>query len=155
MKRILICSLAAIILAVGIFSAVGKIAPLSWELWGDVNQQSGVGSGGYDVVSYHTLGEPLIGDGEISSSWKGTMWHFSSVKNKALFDSDPERYAPSYGGFCAFAVLKKFTADVDPTVWHIQNGKLYLFASEDPKNSWIAEISNGSIQTSDQNWANR
>lgn len=153
MKKILIFSLAAIILSVTIFALSGKIAPLSWQLWGEINQQSGVGLRGYDVVSYHTQEEPRLGNDEISSHWKGADWHFISVKNKAIFDSDPERYAPSYGGFCAFAVLKQFTADVDPTVWYIKNGKLYLFASDRPKNDWVAEISSGAIEKSNQNWA--
>jgi len=155
MKRILILSFATIVLVIGIYASMGKIAPLSWQLWGKVNQHSGVGLHGYDVVSYHTAGNPEIGSEQLSSAWEGTTWHFSSAENKALFESGPDRYIPSYGGFCAYAVLNNFTADVDPTVWYIHNGKLYLFASDNPKNSWVAEISNDVIQTSDKNWAKR
>lgn len=155
MKKILLLSLAVVILGIGVFATMGKIAPLSWQLWGDVNQDSGVGSGGYDVVSYHTLGEPTVGDENISSSWDGVTWRFSSMENKNLFDSNPERYTPSYGGFCAYAVLNNFTANINPTAWHIDNGNLYLFASDGPRKAWIAEISQGAINKSDANWEQR
>lgn len=155
MKKALLLIFAAIILGVGTYATMGKIAPLSWQLWGDVNQSSGIGSGGYDVVSYHTLEEPLLGDGKYSSNWNGTTWHFSSSENKDLFDSNPQRYAPSYGGYCAYAVLNNFTADVNPKTWHIENGKLYLFASDGPRKAWIAEISSGAVGQSDKNWEQR
>lgn len=155
MKKILLLSLAVIVLGIGTFASVGKMAPLSWQLWGDVNQESGIGSGGYDVVSYHTPGEPVAGDEEISSRWKDTTWLFSSVANKELFDSNPERYAPSYGGFCAYAVLNNFSADINPNSWHLENGNLYLFASDGPRKAWIAEMSNGAINKSDANWEQR
>lgn len=152
MKKILLSILALIVLGIGGYAASGKIAPLSWQLWGDVNQNSGLGSRGYDVVSYHIQGEPIVGDEDISSSWNGTTWRFSSVENKTLFDADPARYAPSYGGFCAYAVLNNFTADVNPTVWHIDGGNLYLFASDGPREAWISEIADGAINKSNSNW---
>ena len=155
MKKVLLFGIAAIVFGVGAFATMGKMAPLSWQLWGDINQDAGVGSGGYDVVSYQTPGEPVVGSEEISSNWEDTVWHFSSLENKALFDSNPERYVPSYGGFCAYAVLKNFTADVDPTVWHVNNDKLYLFASDGPRKAWISEISNGVVGRTDANWKQR
>ena len=155
MKKILLLGLVIVLVGIGTFAATGKIAPLSWELWGDVNQDSGIGAGGYDVVSYHSTGEPTAGDQNFSSTWNDTTWHFSTIENKRLFDSNPELYAPSYGGFCAYAVLNNFTADIDPTAWHIENGKLYLFASEDPRNAWVAQIPQGVITESDKNWQQR
>ncbi len=152
MKKLLLLSLTVVVLGIGTYATMGKIAPLSWQLWGDVNQDSGVGSGGYDVVSYHTPGEPVIGDENITSSWNGTTWRFSTTENKNLFDSNPERYAPRYGGFCAYAVLNNFTADINPTSWHVDNGRLYLFASHGPRKAWVAEILNGAISKSDANW---
>lgn len=155
MKKILLFIVIFTILAAVIFSSVGKIAPLSWQLWGDVNQENGIAIKGYDVVSYHVDGKPIIGNKEISSNWNGVEWHFTRAENKVRFDLNPERYVPTYGGFCAFAILKNFTADVDPKVWHIEKERLYLFASESPRKGWVAEISKGAINESDLNWSNR
>lgn len=155
MKKALLLGLALATLGIGTYATIGKIAPLSWQLWGDINQSSGIGSGGYDVVSYHTKGEPVVGNARFTSNWKGAIWRFSSLENKKLFDSSPERYAPSYGGFCAYAVLNNFTADINPTAWHIDDGKLYLFASDGPRTAWLAEIAKGAISESDANWEQR
>ena len=154
-KKIAMIVIGVIILGVGTISVVGKISPLSWQLWGDVNQDGGIAIDGYDAVSYHLAGEPMQGDAEFSTSWDGVEWHFASAQNKALFEQNPSRYTPEYGGYCAFAVLKSLTADVDPQVWHIHNNKLYLFASQDPKDKWVSEIPQGSLETSDQNWDGR
>ena len=155
MKKIIFWSLAAVILAALIVATTGKIAPLSWGIWGDINQDSGIGLGGYDVVSYHTEGTPTLGQEKISASWNGAEWYFSSTGNKTLFEANPERYAPTYGGFCAFAVFNNFTADVDPAIWHIEDDKLYFFASDGSRSRWVAEISEGAVQVSDRNWVQR
>lgn len=155
MKKLLLAGLVILVVGVLGFAAKGKIAPLSWGLWGDVNLESGVGSGGYDVVSYHTTGAPVVGLREYSSEFNGATWYFSKPENKQIFETNPEGYIPMYGGFCAFAVYNNVTADVNPTIWHIENGKLYLFASDGPKRDWIAKISQSAIETTDHNWVNR
>ena len=155
MKKVLIA--VPLILVVGVigFAANGKIAPLSWGLWGDVNLEAGVGSRGYDVVSYHTTGTATLGLERYSSEFNGARWHFSTIENKALFDSNPDQYVPRYGGYCAFAVYNNISANVNPTIWHIENGNLYLFASESTKQDWVADIAQRAIEISDQNWAQR
>jgi|GEM_PF-1997299 len=155
MKKVLTASLVVLGLGVLGFAANGKVAPLSWGLWGDVNLESGVGSRGYDVVSYHTAGNAVVGLKHYSSEFNGAEWRFSTEANKILFDAKPEQYIPMYGGFCAYAVYNDITANVNPTIWHIENGKLYLFASESTKRDWVAEIPQNSIEISDQNWTGR
>ncbi len=155
MKKVILSTSIFLILAIGVVATTGKIAPLSWQLWSDVNQDSGVGLGGYDLVSYRLDGGPTIGNERYSSSWNGVAWYFSSAKNKTLFDLNPARFSPAYGGFCAFAVKNNFTADVDPMVWHLHKDKLYLFASDGSHKKWVAEISQGVIENSDLNWEQR
>ncbi len=75
-----------------------------------------------------------------------------SIENKTLFDANPARFAPSYGGFCAYAVLNNFTADVNPAIWHIEGENLYLFAGDAPREAWLAEITNGAVDISNSNW---
>ena len=64
---------------------------------------------GYDPVAYFTMSKPVKGDASHSSDYNGATWAFSSAENKALFDADPAKYAPKYGGYCAYAVSKGAT----------------------------------------------
>ena len=62
---------------------------------------------GYDPVAYHTEGKPVAGKRAHRVEWKGATWSFASAENKALFEGDPEKYAPRYGGYCAWAVEQR------------------------------------------------
>ncbi len=77
---------------------------------------SGTGAGGYDVVSYQS-GTPVEGKAEFSTSWKGAEWRFASAANRDTFSAAPEKYAPQFGGYCAWAVSQGYTAKGDPKVW--------------------------------------
>jgi YHS domain-containing protein len=59
----------------------------------------GVAILGYDTVAYHTEGRPVKGKSEFSFNWNDAVWHFASTENRDLFSSDPERWAPQYGGY--------------------------------------------------------
>lgn len=85
----------------------------------------GVGAGGYDVVSYAT-GAPVPGKEEFTAQWKGANWRLSSAENQKAFEAAPEKHAPQYGGYCAFAVAKGSTAEGDPEVWTVIDSKPYL-----------------------------
>ena len=88
----------------------------------------GVAIMGYDPVAYFTEGKALKGSEEFSYEWLGTPWHFASLKHKEMFVSDPLKYAPQFGGFCAseVAVTGTATINVDPEAFKIIDGKLYL-----------------------------
>lgn len=106
---------------------------------------------GYDPVSYHTIGRPVMGNGNHVSTYEGQQYLFISAAHKAKFDKSPARYAPAYGGWCAFgvAVGKKFHAD--PLVWEIVDGKLYVNLDNKIKGMWAKDIS-GSITKADKIW---
>ncbi|MEM6491044.1 MAG: YHS domain-containing (seleno)protein [Pseudomonadota bacterium] len=106
---------------------------------------------GYDTVAYFTEGKPVEGDEAFESEWKDATWRFASAENKALFDADPEKYAPQYGGYCAFAVAKNTTASIEPDLWDIVDGKLYLNYSKSVQDKWRADIP-GMIATANGNW---
>lgn len=82
--------------------------------------------GGYDTVSYFTAGGPVKGDKNIKTRWRGANWYFSTQENLELFQADPEKYAPQYGGYCAWAVAHDSLVKGDPKIWNITDGKLYL-----------------------------
>lgn len=86
----------------------------------------GAAIGGTDPVAYFTEGKPVQGKDEFTATYDGVTWKFSSAKNQALFIADPKKYAPQYGGFCAFGASKGFKVPVVPEAWQIVDGKLYL-----------------------------
>ncbi len=106
---------------------------------------------GYDPVAYFVMGEPTPGKSKYSSKWQGAICKFSSADNLALFKSDPERYAPQYGGYCAYAVSKGATATTDSEAWTIVNGKLYLNFSPAIKKRWNKDIQ-GHIRSANKHW---
>jgi YHS domain-containing protein len=111
----------------------------------------GVAVGGYDPVAYFTEHKPVPGKADITFSWKGATWRFASAQNRDAFKASPEKYAPQYGGYCAYAVAKGGTAKGDPRAWHVVDGKLYLNVSPAVQKLWEKDIP-GYIKTADKNW---
>lgn len=107
---------------------------------------------GYDPVAYHVAGEPGRGQERFSSSYLGETWYFASAENKALFDTDPDRYAPAYGGYCAYAMSRNYVVSTDPDAWHIEDGRLYLNYSLGVRKTWLKDVP-GYIERADANWA--
>ncbi len=106
---------------------------------------------GYDPVAYFSDGRPVEGSGEHSFEWKGATWRFASAENRKRFAADPQRYAPQYGGYCAYAVAHGTTAATDPEAWRIVDDKLYLNLDRDIQALWVEDIS-GFIRKADENW---
>jgi YHS domain-containing protein len=106
---------------------------------------------GYDPVGYFTEGRPVEGRAEHSLEWNGATWRFASAQNRALFEANPERYAPQYGGYCAWAVAQGYTASIDPEAWDIVEGRLFLNYSKDVQRQW-REDRGGHITRADGNW---
>ncbi|MEE8206566.1 MAG: YHS domain-containing (seleno)protein [Nitrospinaceae bacterium] len=106
---------------------------------------------GYDVVTYQTDGKPQQGNGNHLTTYNGVTYIFVNEANKKRFESNPEKYAPVYGGYCAYgvAVGKKFVGD--PEIWEVVDGKLYLNLDNKIKGIWVKDIS-GHIKSADKNW---
>jgi hypothetical protein len=81
---------------------------------------------GYDPVSYFTDGRPEKGSDAFWFAFDDAVYLFRSAEHRAMFESDPERYAPQYSGFCAAGISKGYKAEPDPEAWVIANGKLYV-----------------------------
>lgn len=81
---------------------------------------------GHDPVAYFTLGKAVKGDARLVTEWRGAKWAFASRANLDLFKADPERYAPQYGGYCAYGVAQGYLVKVDPAQFSVREGKLYL-----------------------------
>ncbi len=108
---------------------------------------------GYDTVAYFTQNKPVKGDSSYSTQYKGANWHFSNTANLEMFKADPEKYAPQYGGYCAWAVANNNTAKGDPLQWAIHQGKLYLNYDADIRKKWFSD-KDALIIKADNNWPN-
>ena len=106
---------------------------------------------GYDTVAYFTDGAPIKGSKEFSTDYKGAEFRFSSAENLALFTADPAKYAPQYGGYCAWAVSQGNTAPGDAERWAIVDGMLYLNYNKSIQKKWDADRS-GFIEKADAEW---
>ncbi|MGI8744551.1 MAG: YHS domain-containing (seleno)protein [Bryobacteraceae bacterium] len=115
-----------------------------------IYQENGVAVKGTDVVAYFTDGGPVKGIPQYSYEWMGATWQFANQKHLDLFKAHPQKYAPQYGGYCAYAVSKNETASITPKNWKIVNGKLYLnhLFAQRPWEKHIPE----NIEKGDHNW---
>jgi YHS domain-containing protein len=84
---------------------------------------------GYDAVESLESGRPLPGRGDISTLWKGQVWHFASEENRSRFESDPRRFAPAFGGLCPVALSEGRRVAGDPKHFAVIGNKLYLVGS--------------------------
>jgi YHS domain-containing protein len=75
---------------------------------------------GYDTVAYFTDGQPLPGDAAYSQEWQGAVWLFASAEHRDAFAANPEKYAPQFGGYCAYAISKGHAVKAKPEVWSRQ-----------------------------------
>ncbi len=106
---------------------------------------------GYDPVAYFENGEPVKGEKEFSHTWEGAKWYFSSAANRDLFMISPEKYAPQFGGFCAYGVHNGYKIHADPHSWTIYEGMLFLNYNERVQQIWRAEPDK-CIEVATENW---
>jgi YHS domain-containing protein len=106
---------------------------------------------GYDTVAYFTAGKALKGNESFTFQWHDMTWYFLTKENRDLFATSPEKYAPQYDGYCAWAMTEARKALTDPEVWTIVNGKLYLNCSRTAYEKWSRDIP-GNIKKADTNW---
>lgn len=107
---------------------------------------------GYDTVSYFIDNQPIKGSSEFQTEYKGANWYFSSQMHLDLFIEDPEKYAPQYGGYCAWAISANNSfASGDPKQWSIVEGKLYLNYDKNIKAKWESDQALH-IAQADKNW---
>ncbi|WP_108816229.1 YHS domain-containing (seleno)protein [Loktanella sp. Alg231-35] len=145
MKNALKTGIAAIALA-------ASLATTAFAADFDVNVTStDLALRGVDPVSYFTQGEPQQGDVNISAVHNGAVYRFTSEETKAQFEAEPEKYAPQYGGYCAFGLANGFKFDGDPDVWRIVDDRLYLNLSPAVSEIWQKDIP-GYIETAENLW---
>lgn len=119
------------------------------------NLENKVGIQGYDPVGYFNQGKAVKGKKEISVSYQGVTYNFSSAENKNTFLKNPSKYEPQYGGWCAYAMGSAGEkVEINPETFKIVDGKLYLFYNAYFNNtlkSWNKDQDNLK-EKADTNW---
>lgn len=129
-----------------------SLSPISWNMWGPINESSGVAVSGYDVVAFRSDGAATEGSEEFNFLWKDVEWHFASQENRDLFSGNPVYYAPEYGGYCAYSVSKGITFYGDPEYWVLENDRLFFFFNDYTRTKFKDGIGDGIIERADANW---
>ncbi|MDX2041149.1 MAG: YHS domain-containing (seleno)protein [Acidobacteriota bacterium] len=129
---------------IAVRSASAAVDPVNKNIFGTALK-------GYDPVAYFKESRPVKGRDEFRHDWMGAKWYFASAANRDDFARNPEKFAPQFGGYCAWAVANGYTANIDPEAWRIVDGKLYLNYSKDVQKKWEADIP-GFIKKGNENW---
>lgn len=112
-------------------------------------QPNGIAIRGYDTVAYFTQGKPVEGSDQFTTEWQGATWKFSSQEHLDLFTAEPDKYAPQYGGYCAYGVAQNNLVKIEPDQWTIHDDKLYLNYNAKLNKEWKMDIP-GYINSADK-----
>jgi YHS domain-containing protein len=118
---------------------------------GEFFEKDGAALRGYDPVAYFEQGMPTKGSPERTAEYKGSTFHFATAANRDAFKADPAKYAPQYGGYCAFGMARGYKAATDPAAFTIVEGKLYLNYNRDVQNRWNVDVP-GYVAKANDNW---
>ena len=137
------------------FSRVIAIAALSLlstaALAGEFFETDGVALRGYDPVAYFVSSEPQKGQAQYSYEYKGSKFYFASDANKRAFVAMPEKYAPQFGGYCAFGTAQGYKVSTQPDAFAIVEDKLYLNYDKKVQGIWRQDVP-GNIAKAEKNW---
>lgn len=138
--------LQAVLLAAGLlFGAAGSATAQQ------VFVDKGAAIKGYDPVAYFLEGKPVAGSPQFTHPWNGAEWRFASAANRDKFAAEPEKFAPQYGGFCAYGLSQGYKVKIEPDAWRIVDGKLYLNYDQSVQQTWVKDIP-GYVAKADANW---
>ena len=119
----------------------------------DTGYFGGVAIMGYDPVSYFTDGKAVKGSEKYSYDWLGTPWHFATSEHRDMFMSEPLKFAPQFGGYCAGEVVNgSVTVNIDPKAFKIIDGKLYLVYDKAHANDF-ANHADQTVAKAEGNWS--
>lgn len=118
---------------------------------GEYFEPGGIAIRGYDVVAYFADNKAVPGSEKFTAVHKGSTFRFASAAHRDAFAANPEKFAPQYGGFCAYAAALGSKAPIDPTVFTVVNNKLYLNFNKPTEELWRKDIA-GYIARADKNW---
>jgi YHS domain-containing protein len=134
------------IAVVGLLSTAASAADLV-----NVSGASKVALNGYDTVAFFTDSKPVNGSPFITAEYQGATYFFTTEEHKKLFTANPAKYAPQFGGFCAFGVALDKLFPVDISTWQVRDGKLYLNLNADILKKFNADFAANTVKAN-ANW---
>jgi YHS domain-containing protein len=141
-RRSLLLSLFGLLTTMAVLAADKSLLNLDRE---------GVAIQGYDPVAFFVVKAPLKGKAEFTSEYQGAKYHFHSAKNKTLFDAEPAKYVPQFGGYCAFGVSRGKLVEIDVNAFQIVDGRLLLQYSPGVRDDFNKDTT-GNLQKAEANW---
>jgi YHS domain-containing protein len=131
-----------------VFSVACSVAQVDYY-----SNADGLAINGYDPVAYFLENKPVRGAGHLKYSWQEVEWHFKDQANLEVFKSNPEKYAPQFGGYCAYGVSEDHKSPTEPAAFTIVDNKLYLNYSLKVKQLWLKDRDNHIVKA-ESNWEN-
>ena len=113
--------------------------------------RDGVAIQGYDPVAYFTDNKPAKGNPKFQSEYEGAKYFFVAPEHKMLFDANPAKYAPAYGGYCGYAASIGKVRPANPLVWSIVDGQLIVQHTKAAAELWEKDVS-GNKAKADKYW---
>ena len=113
--------------------------------------KNGIAINGYDPVAYFTENAAIQGSSDYSYEWNGNTWQFKNAANRDMFKSDPGKYSPQFGGYCAYGMSENHKAPTEPQAFTIVDDKLYLNYNMDVLKMWRKDTK-GRIAKGEKNW---
>ena len=142
----------AVLLAAALLAGGGLLSTVSSASEYHTTFLGNLAAGGYDPVAYFTMDKAITGKRAFTLKWKGANWRFVSQQHLDMFKADPEKYAPRYGGHCAWAVAEKdMLYRGSPQHWDIVDGKLYLNHNGTINERW-RKNPEGHVQKANEHW---
>jgi YHS domain-containing protein len=143
MNRFLMVGLVAVVLALAgcaplvTQSPGGRLSPVNAH---SIDGNDRVLLKGADVVAYFTQNRDVMGNPSIRSTYENVTFYFSSAEHKALFDKEPTRYLPQYGGYCANGIVYGIPWGGDADTWRMIDGKLYIFGGAGSRDAFLLDV---------------
>ncbi|MCP5265922.1 MAG: hypothetical protein H6934_07405 [Burkholderiaceae bacterium] len=106
---------------------------------------------GHDVVSYFIDGRHVLGLPTIKSVYKDVTFRFATDAHKRLFDANPEKYIPQFGGYCANGIVYGIPWGGDADTWRIFDGKLYIFGGAGSRDAFLLDVP-GNLKLAHRYW---
>jgi len=120
-------------------------------LAGDFFETDGVALHGYDPIAYFVAAEPQKGQAQYSYEYKGSKFYFANEANRHAFMEAPEKYAPQFGGYCAYGTSQGYKVSTQPDAFAIVKDKLYLNYNKKVQGIWQQDVP-GNIERAEKNW---
>ena len=130
---------------------LSALSVTAWAGFDTETDQNDVILAGHDAVAYQTVGKAVVGKAKYTATHNNAVYRFDSAANRDLFRANPEKYAPAYGGYCAYGLSlgKKFS--IDGKAFEVVNGILYVNKNLAVYETWKKDIP-GNIQKADTHW---